>query len=82
MVESIHPDLIITDLMMPYLDGFQVIDTIKSNETYSHIPIIVITAKELTVKEMTRLNSQIDTLLRKGSFLSEDLLRNIMEALK
>ncbi|MCL4879956.1 MAG: threonine synthase [Anaerolineae bacterium] len=82
MVETIHPDLIITDLMMPQMDGFQVIDTIKSHEHYSHIPIIVVTAKELTVKEMARLNSQIDTILRKGSFLSEDLLQNIMEALK
>lgn len=82
MVEKVRPDLIITDLMMPQLDGFQVIDNIKSDERYSHIPIIVITAKELSVKELHRLNNQIDTLLRKGSFLSEDLLNNIVEALK
>ncbi len=82
MVEKIRPDLIITDLMMPQMDGFQVIDTLKTDERYNHIPIIVITAKELSVREVQRLNTQIDTLLRKGSFLSEDLLQNIIEALK
>jgi len=46
-----------------------------------HIPIIVLTAKELTVRERVRLNGQIDSLLQKGTFLSEDLLQRIVEAL-
>lgn len=81
LVRHIHPDLIITDLMMPDVDGFQVINALKADDSLRHIPIIVLTAKELTVQERVRLNGQIDSLLQKGTFLSEDLLQRIVEAL-
>lgn len=81
LVREIMPDLIITDLMMPRLDGFQVIQALKEDEALRHIPVIVLTAKELTVKEKNQLNGQVDTLLRKGSFMSEDLVEHIMDAL-
>jgi threonine synthase len=81
LVRHVHPDLVITDVMMPDLDGFQVIDALKADEALRHIPVIVLTAKELTVQERVRLNGQIDSLLQKGTFLSEDLLQRIVEAL-
>ncbi|HLA43965.1 MAG TPA: threonine synthase [Aggregatilineales bacterium] len=82
MVREVRPDLIITDLMMPRLDGFQLIEAVKSDEEYGHIPIIVLTAKELTVSERDRLDGQVDTLLRKGSFINDDLIQMIVDALK
>jgi threonine synthase len=82
LIERLNPDLVITDLMMPDIDGFKVIDMIKSNEQMRHIPIIVLTAKELTVQERERLSGQIDSLLQKGSFMDEDLLQTIVDALK
>ena len=81
MVETIQPDLIITDLMMPRLDGFQVIEALKSDDELRKIPVIVLTAKELTVRERDMLDGQVDSLIRKGSFLDEDLIQSIVDAL-
>ena len=81
MVRELRPDLVITDIMMPGMDGFQVIEEINADEALSEIPIIVLTAKELTVHERERLSGQIDALLQKGSTLDEDLLQNILNAL-
>lgn len=81
MVERIMPDLVITDLMMPDIDGFKVIDAIKADERLRAIPVIVLTAKELTNSERARLDGQISGLLQKGSFMDEDLLQSIVDAL-
>ncbi len=81
MVRDLKPDLVITDLMMPDVDGFQVIDTIKSDEELADIPVIVMTAKELTPRERDRLSGQISTLLQKGSAMDEELLQSIVDTL-
>jgi threonine synthase len=75
------PDLVITDIMMPNLDGFQIIEAINNNQELSHIPIIVLTAKELTAAERERLSGQIEALLQKGSTMDEELLQSILEAM-
>jgi threonine synthase len=81
LVERIKPDLVITDLMMPDIDGFKVIDALKAADETRHIPVIVLTAKELTVQERERLGGQISKLLQKGSFMDEDLLQSIVDTL-
>ncbi|MFQ3537096.1 MAG: threonine synthase [Aggregatilineales bacterium] len=81
LVERLKPDVVITDLMMPDIDGFSVIDALKADPNTAHIPIIVLTAKELTAHERLRLNGQIERLLQKGSFMDEDLLQSIVKAL-
>jgi threonine synthase len=82
MITNLLPDMVITDLMMPGTDGFTVIDTMKSNPDLAHIPIVVVTAKELTAKERARLNNQVDMLLAKGSSLDEDFIEDIVTRLK
>ncbi|MBN2305802.1 MAG: threonine synthase [Anaerolineae bacterium] len=82
LVRRIKPDVIITDLMMPGMDGFQVIDTLKADPELSRIPVIVLTAKELTPRERDRLSGQIDALLQKGGFLDEELLQSIVKSLQ
>ncbi len=81
MVREHRPDLVITDIMMPGMDGFQVIEQINADEHLRDIPIIVMTAKELTAYERERLSGQIEALLQKGSSLDEDLLQNILGSL-
>lgn len=82
LVRRVQPDVIITDLMMPGMDGFQVIDTLKADEALSRIPVIVLTAKDLTPRERERLSGQIDALLQKGGFIDEDLLQSIVKTLQ
>ncbi len=82
LVRQVKPDVIITDLMMPGMDGFQVLDRLKADPDLSQIPVIVLTAKELTPRERERLSGQIGALLQKGSFLDEELLQSIINTLK
>jgi len=71
------PDLIILDLMMPEIDGFAVLDGLRSDSSTSRIPVIVATAKELTSHEKARLGTHIQTLLQKGDFLSDEFLEEV-----
>jgi threonine synthase len=81
LIHEIRPDLVITDLMMPDVDGFKVIDTMKADPNLSAIPIVVVTAKELTVRERNTLNDQVDMLLQKGSFIDEDFVEDLIDRL-
>ena len=77
-----HPDLILLDLMIPELDGFTLLDIVRAEEELRDVPVIVVTAKELTSAERRRLDGQVESLLQKGSFMEEDLLDTILDALE
>jgi len=79
LVRREHPDLILLDLMMPVMDGFQVLEALKSDQDLSGIPVIVVTAKELTNVERQRLSGRVDKLIQKGSFTDEELLEEILK---
>jgi len=61
------PDLIVLDLMMPQLDGFGVLEELKLDKRTRHIPIIVVSAKDISVAERKQLEGQIEALYQKGS---------------
>jgi threonine synthase len=71
------PDLILLDLMMPEMDGFSVLDGLKANPATASVPVIVVTAKELTAEEKQRLSGRIHTLMQKGEFMSDELLEEV-----
>lgn len=81
LIRNIKADLVITDLMMPDVDGFKVIETMKADPALNGIPIVVVTAKELTVRERDTLNAQVDMLLQKGSFIDEDFVEGLIDKL-
>ncbi len=76
------PDLIILDLMMPEIDGFGVLDALKQNPETAEIPVIVVTAKELTLQEKERLSGQIESLMQKGDFMNDELLDEVRALVK
>ncbi len=76
------PDLIILDLMMPEMDGFSVMDALQSRPETAQIPIIVVTAKELTRVEKERLQGHIQSLMQKGDFMSDELLDEVRALLR
>lgn len=78
-VERARPDLILLDLMMPEMDGFEFLESLRQHEDWRTIPVVVITAKELTPDERKRLSGKVEQVLQKGSYCREDLLREIQE---
>jgi threonine synthase len=82
IVRKYRPDLVLLDLMMPEVDGFEVLEAIRADEDLADTRIIVITAKTLTSGERRRLSGQIEMLLQKGSFLDDDLLEDILATLQ
>lgn len=81
LIQRIHPDIIITDLMMPGVDGFQLINMVKADPKLIATPIVVVTAKELTVKERDLLNEQVDMVLQKGSIIDDAFVEKLINRL-
>ena len=62
---SEHPDLIVLDLMMPEVNGFDVVEALRGNADTAGIPIIVVTATEVTPEDRAKLNGYVTTILAK-----------------
>jgi signal transduction histidine kinase/AraC-like DNA-binding protein/ABC-type sugar transport system substrate-binding protein len=75
-------DLVLLDLMMPELDGFDVLAAMRDNPATRDIPVIVLTGQALTEKDMARLNRGVATVLRKGLFSVEETLAHLDAALE
>jgi threonine synthase len=82
MIQRELPDLVILDLMMPEMDGFTVIELLRSKHETATIPVIVATAKELTPDEKNRLSGQIQSLMQKGDFLNDEFLEEVKSLIK
>ena len=70
-----RPSIILLDLMMPEMDGFQFVEELRKHPEWGDIPILVITAKDLSTEERLRLNGHVALVLQKGRYDAEDLLR-------
>jgi signal transduction histidine kinase/CheY-like chemotaxis protein len=77
IIENNQVDLVILDLMMPEMDGFMVLEKLKSNPNTKDIPIIIITAKDVTAEDRKRLDGRVELLLRKGIFTAEELIQDV-----
>jgi threonine synthase len=82
LVNRTMPDLVILDLMMPEVDGFAVLDALRGQPQTANIPVIVATAKELTVDEKSRLQGQIQSLMLKGDFLNDEFLEEVRSLIR
>ncbi|GAA3407697.1 response regulator [Paenibacillus hodogayensis] len=77
LMETIVPQLILLDLMMPEMDGFEFVARLRSHEQWSSIPVIVVTAKHITEEDRRRLNGYVTTIIQKGSFNKQELLQEV-----
>jgi CheY-like chemotaxis protein len=73
------PALILLDLMMPGMDGFDFVDELRRNEAWRELPVIVVTAKQLTEEERRRLNGHVERVIQKGRPSRQDLLAEIRD---
>jgi len=72
------PDAMILDLMMPEVDGFEVLKTIRANVETSHLPVLILTAKHITKEELNFLkNNHIFQLVQKGDVGRQKLLQDV-----
>jgi signal transduction histidine kinase/DNA-binding response OmpR family regulator/HAMP domain-containing protein len=74
-----QPELILLDLMMPEMDGFQFLDEIRKRKDWHAIPVIVITAKELSAEDRQRLNGSVEKILQKGAYSREELIHKVRD---
>ena len=69
------PDVIVLDLMMPGIDGLQVLEQIRSTPWTTNVPVVVLTAKELTSADLARLkHGNVQELAQKGSMNRDELI--------
>lgn len=81
-LNEIKPKLILLDLMMPEMDGFEFVDEFRKNDRWREIPIVVVTAKDLTNEDHEKLNGQVERVIQKGSYSRELLLQEVRELIK
>ncbi len=72
-----HPDLLILDLMMPDVSGFDVVSRLKTDPEMRNIPIIICTSKDPTSEDIIRLRSDVISVMHKGEFAREELVNEI-----
>jgi PAS domain S-box-containing protein len=73
-----HPDLIVLDLLMPNISGFDVVQSLRGYPETRNIPIIICTVKELTAEDKEILNSKVKSIVQKG----EDAKNRLLEAVR
>jgi CheY-like chemotaxis protein len=77
-----EPDLVLLDLMMDGMDGFEVAARLKDDPATRGIPIVVITAKDMTARDRVRLQGRIEDLLEKFDLQTERLVEVVGRVLE
>jgi YesN/AraC family two-component response regulator len=76
-----RPDLVLLDLMMPEVDGFHVLEAMRTQDLGRDVPVIVLTARILTRADMTRLQQGVTAVMGKGLFSVSEVLAQVEGAL-
>jgi len=78
-LRDVRPGAILLDLMMPEMDGFEFVTEFRRHEPWRAIPIVVVTAKDLSHEDRQRLNGYVERILQKGAYGREQLLAEVRE---
>jgi CheY-like chemotaxis protein len=75
------PDVIVLDLMMPEVNGFDVVEALSDQPDTARIPILVVTAKEITGEDRAKLNGYVTTIMEKTEFSRDRCIAEIRRAM-
>jgi PAS domain S-box-containing protein len=75
------PDLIVLDLMMPEVNGFDVVEALRGYPETAHIPIMVVTAKRITAEDRSKLNGYVATIMEKADFDRDRFMAEVRRAM-
>jgi signal transduction histidine kinase/CheY-like chemotaxis protein len=81
-LEASPQDIILLDLLMPEMDGFEVVQRVKANPRWRDIPIIVVTAKDLTDDDCSFLRQSVDRIIQKAGLARETLMKEVQSLLR
>ena len=76
------PDVILLDLMMPEMNGFEFMEELRKPPAWRSIPVIVVTAKHLTAADRNRLDGRVTSILQKGSYAFDTLLAEVRQLVR
>ncbi|MBI3595990.1 MAG: response regulator [Nitrospirae bacterium] len=82
LIRNERPDMVFLDLMMPGMDGFDVLDALRTDPATRDIPVVIITGKDLTLEDRERLNGKVITSIRKTAPSEMDFIKNVTDVLK
>jgi signal transduction histidine kinase/DNA-binding response OmpR family regulator len=82
ILKTLTPDLIVLDLFMPDMNGFEILDKFKSDARLAKIPVIVLTGADLTPEQKAQLAESSQSLATHGLIKESDILKNMEEALE
>ncbi len=80
-LKTFSPDVILLDLLMPRMDGFEFLETFRKKKKNRHIPIIILTAKSLTNSEIKKLDKQVSEIIQKQGLESKKLIGEIRKTI-
>ncbi len=78
-LNDLAPDLILLDLAMPQMNGFDFLAELRESEEWHNIPVVVVTAGDLTADEQARLDGQVEAVLKKGAYPRDSLLSELRD---
>ncbi len=80
MAQRLHPDLLVLDLMMPEVSGFDVVEALKDSPLTATIPIVVVTAKQISAADRAALSGHVQRVMEKTEFSPEHFLNEVKRA--
>jgi CheY-like chemotaxis protein len=84
-LQAVHestPAIILLDLMMPVMNGFDFLRELRKNQNWRMIPVIILTAKDLTVEDRAQLKGNVELIFQKGDYSRERLLEEVRDLVK
>jgi len=78
-LRDVSPSVVLLDLMMPEMDGFEFVAELRRHEAWRAIPVVVITARDLSLDDHERLNGYVQKILQKGEHGRDQLLAEVRE---